>query len=190
MKNFRFLLIALSLIPSVSHAQSRRTVKDMKIKSVFIEQKELKKNELVITRLTNNVFDKQGNLISEIERNADSTYKKYDNYVFNKHSDVVEHQEYDKNGRLILKTISTYDNLKDKTEESTYDSTNTLIERVRFKYNNFGQKEEELTLYRDDKLKKKTIYKYDSHGSVVERSSYNEKGELIFCRKYTYQYYN
>ncbi len=190
MNRFKIIFGFILLSSIVANAQSRRTAKDMKIKSISIEQKDIKKDSLEISKRTNNVFDKNGNIISEVELNSDSTFKNYDTYVYNKHNDIVEHNEFDKNGKLLRKTISTYDNLNDKTEETTYDSTNTVIEKVKIHYNNFGQKDEEQLLSAEGKMKKKTTYKYDSKGSLVERTYYNSKGEIISIRKSVYQYYN
>jgi len=190
MKNYKnTLLLFLILTVSLSFAQSKKTIKDLKIKSVYTEVTETKKDKIDFKR-TKNLFDSDGNTISEIELDRDSSYKNYDTYSYNNHNDVTEHFEYDKKGRLIKKTVSNYDNLNDKLSEITYDSSNVIIEKVKIHYNNFGQKDEEITYSADEKIKKKIIFKYDNKGSLIEKLIYNEKGEIVYNRKSVYQYSN
>lgn len=172
-----------------SFSQTRRNGSDMKLKSVITEQTETRNGKLDAGRQTIVEYDKRGHIITDIERNSDSTYRKYDTYVFNKQNQEIEHTEYDSRGKITRKTVSEYDNLDNKTIEMIYDGTNQLIEKVVFHYNQFDQKIEETTYLATGDLKKKTLYTYDKQGSLIERSSYDAKGILTYSKKYVYQYY-
>lgn len=170
-------------------AQTRRNGRDMKLQSVVTEQAEIKNGAQEPGRQTVVEYDRRGNVITNIERNADSTYRNYDTYVFNKQNREIEHTEYDNTGKIIRKTASEYDNLGNKTTELITDSAGILIEKVVFHYNGFDQKTEETTYKATGELKKKILYAYDKQGSLIERSSYDANGVLTYSKKYVYQYY-
>ncbi len=182
------LPIIMLIVTNFSFAQSRRTIREMKIRKVEIQQQEFKKDKFEQVRNSVSEYDKHGNLVKEIEYNSDSTFKTYETYAFDRNNHEIEHCTFDKFGKITQKTISKYDNLDDKREELIYNANNELQERVEFVYDNFGQKTEENSFNKEGILKEKTVFKYDRKGSLIERSIFDENQKLIYSRKYTYFY--
>jgi DNA-binding protein H-NS len=183
------LPIVMLFVCNFSFAQSRRTIREMKIRKVEIQQHELKKDNFEQVRNAISEYDKHGNLIKEIEYNSDSTFKTFETYVFDRNNNEIEHITFDKFGKVTQKITSKYDNLDDKKEELIYNSNNELQERIEFVYDHFGQKTEENSYNKEGVLKEKIVFKYDRKGSLIERSIFDENQKLIYSRKYTY-YYN
>ena len=186
----RFLSLSIFLLFAThfTFAQSRRTIKEMKIRKVEIQQHEFKKDKFEQVRNAVSEYDNHGNLIKEIEYNSDSTFKTFETYIFDRNNNEIEHITFDKFGKMTQKTTSKYDNLDDKKQELIYNASNELQERVEFVYDNFGQKTEENSYNKEGVLKEKITFKYDRKGSLIERSIFDENQKLIYSRKYTYFY--
>lgn len=182
------LSIVLLFVVNFSFAQSRRSIREMNIRKVEIQQHELKKDKFEQVRNAVSEYDKHGNLIKEIEYNSDSTFKTFETYIFDRNNHEIEHVIFDKFGKMTQKTISKYDNLDDKKEELIYNGSNELQQRVEFVYDHFGQKMEEISYNKEGILQEKVVFKYDRKGSLIERSIFDGNQRLIYCRRYTYFY--
>lgn len=179
----------LLFFANILFSQTLRSIKNKDMKVVEMKQLDCKDEKCTITKWTRDEYDKKGNILVEIEYYADSTYRNYDTYVYNRKGMVVEHNEFDKQGKLSKKTVSEYDNLKDKKVDKVYNAKNELIEEVRYKFNAFDLKTEELTLKPDGSVLKKSTYRYDDKGSLIERKTVNEKGQETQQRVYSLKYY-
>ncbi len=187
MKYFLLLLSGAIFISGNSIAQSRKMIRELRVKTVFFEQVDYKNGNAETFKKTFSNYDKHGNLLLEIEYDADSILKNKETYVYNRWNAPVEHSEFDSTGKLIKKTITSYDSFHDKLNELVYNETNSLVEKTDFNYNAMGQKTEEVT-YTGDKLKRKVTYQYDKKGSLTERTVYKGSGEIISTKKYWYRY--
>ncbi len=189
MKNIcLFLLIFYPGLYSPLAAQSRKTIRDLKIRSVEMHQTDFKNGLVESEKSSFSTYDKKGNPLLEIEYNPDSSYRRMEEFVYDRKGNPVQISRYNEHGKLTAITRIEYDNFGNKSAEVVSDSTQHVLEKTTFHYTSFGLKSLEITTDALARQKRKTEYRYDAHGALIERSIYNESGELISVRRYTYQY--
>lgn len=189
MGNKYFLTGWLLLLLSHSlFSQSRRTVRELGIKTVSAEQTEYKNGAVESGRNTFMSYDKKGNLLLEIEYNSDSTFRKKELNEYNCKNNLIKNIVFGTNGNVKVTTLIKYNNFGDKIEEIQMDDAERVIEKTVYSYNGFGLKIKETVYDSNQKPKKITEYSYDSRGALTERKTYNDLNELISRKKYIYNY--
>lgn len=129
--------------------------------------------------ITSYKFDKQGNLIEEIETTPKESIplsriiREYD-----KKGKLVTLLFYNAAGDIVSKESYTYDNTGNLISVDKYKADGTLSEKKLFAFEN-GEKIEQVYLG-DGSLISKTIHKYDQHGREIEQCSYGKEGGLYF----------
>ena len=129
MKKVLFLIWILSGC-FIINAQSGKEIKAMQIitketwnhtdsKSKFLE--------------TIEKFDKEGNLIEEIEYNSDRSIKKHTKWTYNANNDKLTETEFDEKGRVISKTEYKYEGSL-RTSRKKYDEKEKLISWKIYKF--------------------------------------------------------
>lgn len=83
-------------------------------------------------------------------------------FFYNEDGNEIERNNYNPNGGLYVKYISTYDVSGNKTQTNGYNSDNSLED--------------------------KRIYVYDTGGNITEEIWYNSEGRLEDKSTYNYQY--
>lgn len=143
-----------------SFSQSKKEVKDNKIKSTTED-------------------------VTATENGKEITYK--DSYItYDKNGNITEQTEYNKDGTIKNKLSMKYDNFKNKIEEIEYEG-NTIKQKRQFSYNTNGDKTVEVTFDAAGKLLKKEIYFYNNKGLRTEKKTYGSSNTLVETHKYTYQ---
>ncbi|HNQ68285.1 MAG TPA: hypothetical protein PKN32_07895 [Bacteroidales bacterium] len=161
MKQVLFFVIAL--LPVFVLAQSKKEVRDNKIKSTTIEKTEQKDGQSITYKEFYEEYDKNGNTILKIEYSKAGDIKKKSTYKFDNFGNVVEKTEYDRKSGATVKTTTKYDAMGEKSEETETDSEGNIIQ--------------------------KQTYKVDGKGLRQEAKEHNGKGELRWIKKYTYETY-
>ena len=189
MKNICLLLLIVSwgLISPLA-AQSRKTIRDLKIRSAVMHQTDYKNGRAESEKRTFSTYDKKGNPLLEIEYNPDSSYRRMEKFVYDRKGNPVQISSFDEQGKLATTTSIEYDTFGNKTAEVVSDSSQHVLEKTTIHYTSFGLKSSEITTDAHNQQKRKTEYRYDARGALTERSIYNGAGELISVRRYTYQY--
>ena len=153
-----FFVVAVSA--SLLFSQSKKEVKDNKIKSTT-------------------------ETIKATDGIKETAYK--DSYIaFDKNGNITEQTEYNPDGSVKNKFTMKYDNFKNKTEEIEYEGS-VLKQKRQFSYNANGDKTVELTLDSSGKLLKKETYTYNKQGLRVEKKVYNSANALVETHVYSYQ---
>jgi antitoxin component YwqK of YwqJK toxin-antitoxin module len=116
----------------------------------------------------------------EITRNE--AYKKYD-----KQGNVIEEVDYDKGGRVKERVVRKFNPAGDKTEETTYDATGQLLKRETYRYDDSGLKLEELMYDSQNMLVSRSVFKMDWRGLKTEKKTYDGKGNPIQTKTYRYE---
>lgn len=148
------------LTPLFLSSQSKKEVKENKIKSTLEN-------------------------VTIIENGKEITYK--DTYTeFDKNGNIVAQTEYNKDGSVKKKITSKYDSFKNKTEELEYEG-NHLVRKRLFSYNGNGEKTLEVTYDGSGKLLKKEVFIYNNKGLRAEKKIYDAANNLIETHKYIYQ---
>ena len=107
---------------------------------------------------------------------------------FDKEGEVIQEINYDKNGVLKEKIVTKNNRDGDKIEEVFYDATGKQSKRFTYKYDSFGEKTEEIQYDAKNILLTKSIYSNNNKGLKAERKTYDAKGKLIQIKKYVYEY--
>lgn len=182
---FLFFLMGVSF----TYAQSKKDIKKFHIKSLTVtvtepgpDGHEQPRNESF------EKFDNAANTIEQIEYTKTGAFKSRQTARYNKNNDKTEEVELDLKGNVIKKTVTAYNVNNDKSTETTYDGQGKVLEKTTYTYNAMGEKEIELTTDGNEKVKRKVLFKYDKNGLKTEKKTYNEKGELINTKKYSYQF--
>ena len=129
--------------------------------------------------ITSYKFDKQWNLIEEIETTPKESIplsrirREYD-----KKGNLVTLMSYNSEGDIVSKESHTYDNSGSLMSIDEYKADGTLNEKKLFTYED-GEKIEQV-YSGDGSLISKTIHKYNQRGREVEQCSYGKDGELYF----------
>lgn len=156
---FFFSIILSTLVFCSVNAQSKKEVKDNKIKTVT-EQ------------------------VSATEGGKEVQYK--DSYTtFDKNGNVTEQTEYNRDGSVKKKLVIKYDSFKNKVEELEYEGA-ALKQKRLFTYNSNGDKTIEATFDGTGKLIKKETYEYNAKGLRTVKKVYNSANVLTETHTYTY----
>ncbi|MBI3510521.1 MAG: hypothetical protein HY064_07645 [Bacteroidetes bacterium] len=199
MKIQNIIVIAVVFITVSVRAQSKKQIRDLKVKSET-ETITLYKDgkESSTYKAEYQVFDKDGNTVQDITYNPDGTVhrKETDTYSGkNKTEEVVEHPNGGNDNpdntppKKYKKTSWKYNANGDKTEEDVYDAAGTLLNKTTFIYNNTGDKMFEVEYDGTGKVTKKTAYGYDTKGLKTEKKVFGPGGETLEKdHKFTYTY--
>lgn len=187
-------LFLLLLSVAVS-AQSKKQIKEMKIKSctettvLYADGKETATFKSAFM-----TFDKDGNTTEEIQYNQDGSIKRRETAKYagkNKTEEVVDSRgdkDIEGNKTNYRKTTYKYNANGDKTEETDYDAAGNVIKRTTYAYNKSGDKQFEVIYDGSGKLVKKIVYGYDGKGLRISKSTYGPGDVLLKMVKYTYGY--
>jgi hypothetical protein len=189
------VVIILTLISVSVSAQSKKQIKEMKIKSctettvLYTDGKETSSFKSAFA-----TFDKEGNTTEEIEYNQDGSVKRRETAKYagkNKTEEVVDSRgdkDVDGTKTNYRKTTFKYNANGDKTEETEYDASGNVVKRTTYAYNKAGDKQFEVIYDGSGKLIKKIVYGYDSKGLRISKSTYGPGDVLQKIVKYTYGY--
>jgi YD repeat-containing protein len=192
----RSLVVFILALISVSvSAQSKKQIKEMKIKSctettvLYTEGK-----ETATFKSAFSAFDKEGNTTEEIQYNQDGSVKRRETAKYagkNKTEEVVDSRgdkDTEGNKTNYRKTTYKYNANGDKTEETDYDAAGNVVKRTTYTYTKSGDKQFEVIYDASGKLIKKIVYGYDVKGLRISKSTYGPGDVLIKMVKYTYGY--
>jgi hypothetical protein len=198
MNRILFLLVIPFLFGSSLYAQSKKKLKELKVKT-STETVTLYKDGKQTSSYKSeyNVYDKDGNTTQKTEYNADGTVKRKETRKYsgdNKIEEVTEHpNDADNNSgddaqKKYKKTTWKYNSSGDKTEEAEYDAAGALVEKKTYVYNKNGDLQFEMEYDASGLLVKKTAYGYDTKGLKTEKKVYGANDVLEKSITYTYTY--
>ena len=190
----KFLLFVVAFCISIfSFSQSKKDVKNYKIKSltewitVTENGKEIKYKDAFTS------WDKNGNVTEKTEFNRDGTIKKKETAAFDSNGNKIAEtlfdpktpgEKADRNERFTYK----YDINDNKIEEVEYDPNIKVLSKKVNSYNAYGQKTVEMTYDGSGKLIKKSVYAYNSKGLRVEKKDYSSENILQAVKTYVYTF--
>lgn len=195
----RLLILLVLFIAGNLAAQSRKQVKELKIKSMT-ETTTLYRDgkETSTYKSEYKTFDKEGNTLSSVAYNADgSVHRKVTSKYVGKDQveEVVENNSGDDGDddnsppKKYKKTTWKYNNKGDKTEEVEYDAAGNVTKKITYAYNNSGDRMFEITYDGAGKVLKKIAYGYDAKGLKTEKKVFGPGGEALQKSvRYTYTY--
>jgi hypothetical protein len=143
-----------------------------------LKKKEIKENKIKSVTETVTVYENG----KEITRKDSYT-------LYNKDADILQNEEYRKDGTLRHREINVYDKKGNKIEETVFDAaprkdesenspkTDKNVKRT-FKYNANGNKTEELEYDGNGQLLQKKLFSYDNHGNKILEVIYDANGKL------------
>lgn len=193
MNRFLLLVSVSFLAASALFAQSKKQVKEMKIKSVTetsVIYKDGKEASTYKSEYT--TFDKEGNTTSQIEYNADGSIKRKETTKYagkEKIEEIIEHPtpSTDNGDQKKYKRTTWKLNPKgDKIEEIEYDAAGNVIKKSTCAYNAKGERVFEMEYDGAGKLLKKSAYSYDKNSLRTEKKVYGPGDVLEKHVKYTY----
>jgi hypothetical protein len=190
-----FSLVILLLATFVLSAQSKKQIKEQKIKTCT-EMTTLYEGgkETSTYKSGFRTFDKEGNTTEDTEFNTDGSVKRKEITKYsgkNKVEEVVDQRgdkEADNAPKPYKKLTYKYDGDGDKTEEVEYDAAGTVVKKTTYAYNKNKDKTFEMVYDGAGKLLKKTAYGYDGKGLKISKSIYGPGDVLLKMVKYTYGY--
>lgn len=190
-----FIFTFLTFISFSLPAQSKKQIKEMKIKSctettvLYNDGK-----ETATFKSAFSAFDKDGNTTEEIQYNQDGSVKRRETAKYagkNKTEEVVDSRgdkDTEGNKSNYRKTIYKYNSNGDKTEETDYDAAGNVVKRTTYAYTKSGDKQFEVIYDGSGKLIKKIVYGYDAKGLRISKSTYGPGDILQKMVKYSYGY--
>jgi hypothetical protein len=197
-------LFYLSVLTLFSVAQSKKEIKNNKIKSVTELETVTENGKEITYKIYYCMFDKSGRIIEETDFNKNGNIQKriltrYDNnnnkieetYFYDKGSKPVDDKiKAESKQNLNTRTAYKYNANNDKTEETMFEiPSGKLITKQNISYNGKGEKVMEDTFNGEGKLIKKTTYTYDNKGLKVEKKIFNDANTLQTKKKYVYELY-
>lgn len=192
-----FLFASLLFCTTFLSAQSKKQIKELKIKSATETVTIYKDGKETITYKSDySIFDKDGNTTTEIEYNQDGSIKRKQVTKFigkDKSEEITEHPNDPTGGdndppKKYKKTTWKYNSGGDKTEELECDAAGNITKKTTYAYDSKGNKAFEMEYDGAGKLIQKTAYAYDSKGLKTERKVYGPGDVLLKYVKYTYTY--
>jgi hypothetical protein len=197
MKNLLLFIAALFSVATIS-AQSKKEIKELKIKSVTettILYKDGKESSSYKSQYK--TFDKEGNTLTDTEYNPDGSMRRKETSKYSGKEKIEEIVEVgtkagssdDENGpKKYKKTTWKYNDKGDKLEEVEYDASGAVIKKVTYAYNGKGDRTFEVEYDGSGRLTKKVAYGYDAKGLKTEKKVYGPNDVLLKHVKYTYTY--
>ncbi|CAN5853062.1 hypothetical protein BH11BAC7_BH11BAC7_23380 [soil metagenome] len=190
------LLLSISFFAASSlFAQSKKQVRELKIKSmtetsvIYKDGKEVANYKSEYT-----AFDKDGNTTSQVDYNADGSIKRKETNKYvgkEKTEEIIEHPvPSNDNGeqKKYKRTTWKFNPAGDKTEETEYDAAGNVVKKTTYAYNTKGNRVFEMEYDGAGKLLKKSAFSYDTKGLRTEKKIYGPGDVLEKHVKYTYTY--
>ncbi|MCK9254972.1 MAG: hypothetical protein M0Q45_06710 [Bacteroidales bacterium] len=140
--------------------------------------KELRKYNIK-TKSVEKTIEKDGEKITFIETEE----------IYNKNGKILSKIEYSRNGEVKKKNIYKYDGFGNVIEEEEYDAKKENHFFYKYSYNADGKKISQLKSDIDGKLIEKSVYSYDRRGLRTEKKEFDAKGEFKSIRKISYEYF-
>jgi hypothetical protein len=188
-----FLLTISFFLASATFAQSRKQLKELKVKSqteISIIYKDGK--EVSNYKSEYSTFDKDGNTITQIEYNVDGTVKRKETTKYAGKEKIEEIIEHPTGGTDVQKkykrTTWKFNTAGDKTEEVEYDAAGNVTKKITYAYNAKGQRVFEMEYDGAGRLLKKSAFSYDKKGLKTEKKVYGPNDVLEKHVTYTYTY--
>lgn len=126
-------------------------------------------------------------VVTEYENGKESTHNDVSK-KFDKEGEVIQEINYDKNGALKEKVLTKNNKDGDKIEEVIYDANGKQNKRFTYKYDSYGEKNEEIQYDAKNALLTKSVYIINAKGLKTEKKTYDAKGKLIQVKKYIYEF--
>jgi len=135
--------------------------------------------------IRNNKISSITSITSTYENGKEVNYK--DSYIaYDKNGNIIEEIEYFINGSIKSKKTYKYNSDKNKIEEIEYDSKTKNTIKIIFLYNSDGNKISEVMYDMNEKLIRKVIFVYDKNGLRIEKKTFDVNNKLISVKKYNY----
>ncbi len=182
-----FFIVIILLLTSQVSAQGKKTVKKFNLKGSTVTTTTYSDGKEMTFVESNLKFDKDGNVIEEIEFNNDGTFKKKETRIYNKNGEVTQECHYDKNDLLLTKLVITYNSNNDKLSEHKTDGSGKVLSWTKYGYDTMGEKIFELELDDKGKTITKSMFTYDNNGLRKEKKVYDANEVLISVKKYSYK---
>jgi len=184
-----FFLFGILLVSFSAFGQSKKEIKNNKIKSIAVWQADVENGKTVTYKDSYEEFDKQGRSILKIEYNKEGKIKRKKTAKFDSFNNKIEVTEFDLKDSINIKKTFKYNALKDKTEETEYNSAGEVIKKTTFKYDDNGNKVSEITNNATGNVIKKVDFKYNEKNIKVEKHNYKGANKLESVRKWVYEYF-
>lgn len=199
--NYIFTYLFICLFLNYSFGQSKKDIKENKIKSVT-EFVTVSENGKEITYKASYIaFNKKGDVVEETEFTKNGTIKKRETKKYDINDNKTEETLFELKEKKApktapekveitnLKTVLKYNAHNDKIEITELDATNSkLITRQLFFYNNKGEKDKEETYDAENRIIKKAVFYYNNKGLKTEKKNFNENNILEVTKKYVYEF--
>jgi len=187
-----FFAFILFCVTSLSIAQSKKEIKKYKIKSITETISIMEKGKSIVYKDHYILFDKNGEIVEEIEYNRDGSVKKKQLVKYDNNDNKIEETSFHQgtknpgDGKTNLKIIYKYNANNDKTEEHEYDS-GKLVKRKIYSYNNKGERTLEEVYSAEGKLLRKAAFSYEK-GFKKEKKIFNGQNALEMTKTYAYEF--
>lgn len=195
-----FILAASLLLATGAHAQSKKQIRELKIKGMTETTTVYKDGKETATyKSESKTFDKDGNTTQDIEYNADGSVKRKETSKYSGKDKVEEIVERPNGGnandnddeggpKKYRKTTWKYNANGDKTEEVEYDASGNVTHKTTYAYNGNGDRTFEVEYDGSGKLVKKIAYAYNPKGLRTEKKVFGPTGTLEKQITYTYTF--
>ncbi|GAB4132556.1 MAG: hypothetical protein Fur0041_03960 [Bacteroidia bacterium] len=195
--SYTILSLSFLLLQVFAFAQSKKEVKQFKIKAVTETLTTYENGKQTASyKSAYRVFDKEGNVTEDTEYNKDGSIRKRELSKYagkEKIEEIQENNGTDDNNddgpaKKYKKTTWKYNSSGDKTEETIFDEKGYILRKTVFTYNAKGDKLSETTYDTGGRMIKKVTYTYDSKGLRTEKKIFGSGEVLQKHIKYTYTY--
>ena len=186
---FMIITTLLVLYTSFACSQSKKQIKDLKIKTIT-ETTTIHKGKTNSYKSSFTSYNKKGKQTSKIEYNSDGSFIKKETAIYDSDGNKTEERIYETldTPKKDIKIISKFDKKGNKTEDIEYDGDGKFIRKQQFIYDSFNAKKQELTYDASGKIIRKVLYTYDNDRLRKSRNEFNEKNELVSEKKYQYTF--
>lgn len=182
-KIYILLLFWVTLASSSIHAQSRRDISQRRIQSTVVTTRDSRKANK--ERIVTTTYYKNG-APKEVKEYFDGNFVTLEIFTYNKKGDITKAVTLDSLGNAVKKTINLYNKFNDISEEVEYE--NDLV--VRQTYYDYDKNRNKITetIYENKQITKRTTYRYDLKNMLIERTTTDAQGNILYHRTYQYTY--
>lgn len=123
-------------------------------------------------------YNVKGNLIEEVEYNADNSIKYVRIHDYNEDGKECAIKQSCTDGSIFLETTFKYDDKKNMIEEVDYNADNSIANKTTRKYNDKGKEIEYVRYINGKSMEEKLDLLYDDRGNIIEVIFYVADGSI------------
>ncbi len=188
MKKIIVLSICFLLVGSV-WGQSKKEIKNNKIKSTTIWETKYEEGKPVTYKSSYQEYDRDGHCILNIEYSPTKVVLRKQTARYDANKNKIEETEFDLLKKKNTRRTSKFNAFKDKTEEVEYDNSGVILQKITYSYDGDGNRVMETVFDPLGKIIRKSLFAYNGQNLKVTKETVSGTNTPISGKKWEYVLY-